>query len=97
VITVRKLSTEKRAMILGALCEGNRVNATVRLFGCSKITVLRLLADAGTFCEAHHDEHVRASVRSYPSRRYLGHSGLDGPGRHAGGQRGGLRLDVDHD
>ena len=56
---MRKLSTEKRATILGALVEGNSINATARMMGVSKITVLRLLADAGTFCLAHHDEHVR--------------------------------------
>ncbi|MBL4810546.1 MAG: IS1 family transposase [Phycisphaerales bacterium] len=56
---MRKLSTEKRAMILHALVEGNSINATSRLCGCSKITVLRLLADAGTFCAEYHDEHVR--------------------------------------
>lgn len=56
---MRKLSTDKRAMILHSLVEGNSINATARLCGCSKITVLRLLADAGTFCAEYHDEHVR--------------------------------------
>lgn len=46
-------------MILSALVEGNSINATTRLCGCSKITVLRLLADAGTLCARWHDEHVR--------------------------------------
>jgi IS1 family transposase len=46
-------------MILSALVEGNSVNSTVRLCGCSKITVLRLLADAGTFCAQFHDLYVR--------------------------------------
>lgn len=56
---MRKLSTEKRAMILHSLVEGNSINATSRMCGCSKITVLRLLADAGTFCANYHNEHVR--------------------------------------
>lgn len=56
---MRKLSTDKRAMILHSLVEGNSINATARMCGCSKITVLRLLADAGTFCANYHDEHVR--------------------------------------
>ena len=55
---MNRLTTEKRAMILTALVEGNSVNATARLCGCSKVTVLRLLADAGTVCAAWHDEHV---------------------------------------
>jgi len=56
---MRRLSTEKRAMILNALIEGMSINATTRLCGCSKITVLRLLADAGTLCAELHDELVR--------------------------------------
>lgn len=56
---MRKLSTEKRAMILSALVEGASVNATARMVGVSKITVLRLLADAGTFCEQYHNLMVR--------------------------------------
>ena len=56
---MRKLSTEKRAMILHSLVEGNSINSTARMCGCSKITVLRLLADAGTFCAEYHDENVR--------------------------------------
>lgn len=56
---MRKLSTDQRATILGALVEGNSVNATARLCGCSKVTVLRLLADAGTIAARWHDRHVR--------------------------------------
>lgn len=56
---MNKLTTEKRAMILTALAEGNSVNSTARLCQCSKVTVLRLLADAGTVCARWHDEHVR--------------------------------------
>ncbi len=56
---MRKLSTEKRAMILNALVDGNSVNATARLFGTSKVTILRLLADAGTMCGRLHDDLVR--------------------------------------
>lgn len=56
---MRKLGVEKRAMILTALTEGNSINATARLCDCSKVTVLRLLADAGTLCARWHDEHVR--------------------------------------
>ncbi|MBL4591308.1 MAG: IS1 family transposase [Phycisphaerales bacterium] len=56
---MRRLPTKQRAMILHALVEGNSINATSRLCGCSKITVLRLLADAGTLCAEYHNEHVR--------------------------------------
>src|ERR1700676_1786334 len=56
---MRKLSTEKRAAIVSALVEGNSVNATVRMCGVSKITVLRLLGDFGTFCAQYHNVFVR--------------------------------------
>lgn len=56
---MRKLSTGQRATILTALAEGNSVNSTSRLCGCSKVTVLRLLVDAGTMCARWHDEHVK--------------------------------------
>lgn len=53
------LDASKRAQILHALIEGLGVNSTARLVGCSKVTVLRLLMDAGTFCRDFHDQHVR--------------------------------------
>ncbi|MEM8739554.1 MAG: IS1 family transposase [Planctomycetota bacterium] len=56
---MRKLSTEKRAMILECLCEGTSVAATCRMLRVSKVTVLRLLADAGTLAAEYHDLMVR--------------------------------------
>ncbi|MEM9753352.1 MAG: IS1 family transposase, partial [Planctomycetota bacterium] len=56
---MRKLSTEKRALILSCLVEGNSINSTSRLCGVSKVTVLRLLADAGTLAAQFHDLKVR--------------------------------------
>ncbi len=56
---MRKLSTEKRAMILTALVEGNSINATARMTGASKVTILRLLADAGRLAADYHDLTVR--------------------------------------
>lgn len=52
---MRKLSTEKRAMILNALVEGNSIASTCRMLSVNKITVLRLLSDAGTFAAQLHD------------------------------------------
>ncbi len=56
---MKKLSTEKRVAVLNALVEGCSINATARMTGASKITVLRLLADAGQFCMDYHDVFVR--------------------------------------
>src|SRR4051794_8761097 len=55
---MNKLTTEERAQILTALVEGNSIAATCRMFGVNKITVLRLLADAGTVAEQFHDRTV---------------------------------------
>jgi hypothetical protein len=43
-----KLPTEHRAAIPSALVERNSMASTARMFGASKVTILRLLADAGT-------------------------------------------------
>src|SRR5438034_9142187 len=56
---MRKLSPEKRAMVLSALVEGSSVGATSRMVGCSKVTILRLLSDVGSFCADYHDLTVR--------------------------------------
>lgn len=56
---MRKLPTEKRAMILTALAEGNSIASTCRMLGVNKVTVLRLLADAGTLAREFHDLTVR--------------------------------------
>ena len=57
--SVNRLTTEKRAQVLSCLVEGMSINATARLCGCSKVTILRLLADAGTLCAQFHDLYVR--------------------------------------
>jgi IS1 family transposase len=56
---MRKLSKEKRSLVLNALVEGNSINATARLCRVSKLTVLRLLSDVGRLCQDFHDLTVR--------------------------------------
>src|SRR5882757_9649185 len=56
---MNQLSTAKRAQIISALVEGNSINATCRMLGVGKHTVLRLLEDAGCACAAFHDDYVR--------------------------------------
>lgn len=57
---MNKLSLERRARILGCLCEGSSARATSRMQDCSRDAVLKLVEDAGTACATYHDEHVRA-------------------------------------
>jgi IS1 family transposase len=52
---MNKLTTIERAQVLTSLVEGNSIASTCRMFGVNKITVLRLLADAGTFAADFHD------------------------------------------
>ena len=47
---MNRLTTERRTQILAALCEGASVNATARQTGVSKVTILKLLAEAGDAC-----------------------------------------------
>jgi IS1 family transposase len=55
---MNKLTTIERAQILTALVEGNSIASTCRMFGVNKITVLRLLADAGKLAADYHDLKV---------------------------------------
>jgi len=56
-------SKADRTRVVSALTEGCGINATCRMMGISKPTVLKLLADLGKACLAYHDEHVR-NIRS---------------------------------
>lgn len=49
------LTTKDRAQILSMLVEGNSINATSRITGVSKNTVLKLLIHVGTACAAYQD------------------------------------------
>jgi IS1 family transposase len=56
---MNQLNTAKRCQIISALVEGNSINATCRMLGVGKHTVLRLLEDAGYACAAYHNANVR--------------------------------------
>lgn len=56
---MNRLDPAERAHVLHLLCEGNSIRAVTRLTGASKITVTKLLIDAGRACMAYHDAHVR--------------------------------------
>lgn len=53
------LSIADRVRVVSALVEGCGINATCRMTGVSKPTVLKLLVNLGRACFAYHDEHVR--------------------------------------
>jgi IS1 family transposase len=60
LVGMNKLSTGRRAQILGMMAEGNSARAISRMTGASTNTILKLLEDAGEAFLASHDEHVRS-------------------------------------
>src|SRR3954452_22072169 len=59
MFSMNKLGTETRVRIIAALVEGVGVNATCRMTGAAKNTVLKLLRELGEACQRHHDKAVR--------------------------------------
>jgi IS1 family transposase len=55
MVSMNRLSTEKRAQIVGALVEGNSIRATVRMTGAAKNTISKLLVDLGEACAEFQD------------------------------------------
>jgi hypothetical protein len=56
---MNSLNVSERAKVLTLLVEGNSINATCRITGTSKNTVLKLLADVGEACAAYQDRMMR--------------------------------------
>ncbi|MGE0498303.1 MAG: IS1 family transposase [Ramlibacter sp.] len=56
---MNKLSVQDRAQILNCLSEGMGINATSRVTGKSKNTILKLLADTGEACALYQDRVMR--------------------------------------
>lgn len=59
MVTMNRLSAEKRAQVVRCLVEGNSIRATCRMTGVAKNTVTKLLVDFGLACMTHHHETVR--------------------------------------
>lgn len=55
LVIMNRLSTEKRAQIIGSLVEGNSIRATVRMTGAAKNTITKLLVDLGEACAEYQD------------------------------------------
>jgi IS1 family transposase len=56
---MNRLATDKRTAVIAALIEGTSINATCRMTGAAKNTVLKLLKEMGCACAAYHNAHVR--------------------------------------
>src|SRR5690348_9542201 len=64
-VPMNTLPLAKRAQILGLLVEGNSINATCRITGAAKATVLKLLADVGQACAEYQDK----ALHNLPCKR----------------------------
>src|SRR5713226_6253765 len=56
---MNRLATDKRTAVIAALVEGTSINATCRMTGVAKHTVLKLLKDIGCAAAAYHNAYVR--------------------------------------
>jgi IS1 family transposase len=57
---MNKLTRDKQAQVIAALVEGTSINATVRMTGVAKNTILKLLAGLGTACAEYQDKALRS-------------------------------------
>jgi IS1 family transposase len=59
MVSMKRLTTERRAQIIGCLVDGNSIRATVRMTGAAKNTVTKLLVDLGAACTEYQDRMLR--------------------------------------
>jgi IS1 family transposase len=59
IVSMNRLSPDKRRAVIAALVEGNSIRATCRMTGVAKNTVVKLLVDLGTVCSIHQDRLLR--------------------------------------
>lgn len=55
----KRIDKKKRAIVLGALCEGMAINSVLRMFQVGKPAVMRLLEETGEACEDWHNKNFR--------------------------------------
>lgn len=56
---MNRLALDKRIAVFATLVEGASINATCRMTGVAKYTVLKLLKNLGCAAVSYHDTHVR--------------------------------------
>lgn len=59
MVSMNRLSSEKRTAVVAALVEGNSIRATVRMTGVAKNTVAKLLVELGAACLRYSDETLQ--------------------------------------
>ena len=56
---MNRLSTERRAQVIGCLVEGMSMRATARVTGVAKQTIVDLLVNIGQACSEYQDHALR--------------------------------------
>jgi IS1 family transposase len=56
MVSMNKLTRERRVSVIAALVEGCFIRSTARMTGVAKNTVVKLLCDIGQACERYHDK-----------------------------------------
>ena len=59
MVSMNKLTNEKRSQVIASLVEGNSIRATVRMTGVAKNTITKLLAEVGAACSEYQDKVFR--------------------------------------
>jgi hypothetical protein len=55
----KRIDSDKRALILAALCERMAINSVCRMFKVGKHAVMRVIQETGKACEDWHNRNVR--------------------------------------
>ena len=59
MVSMNRLSPERRAAVVRCLVEGNSIRSTVRMTGIAKNTAVKLLVDLGAACSEYQDQVLR--------------------------------------
>src|SRR6266545_1865231 len=71
MVSMNRLSPEKRKAVVACLVEGNSIRATCRMTGVAKNTVVKLLVDLGTACSEYQDRFMRDVAKRLHNRVQL--------------------------
>jgi IS1 family transposase len=59
MVSMNKLTNERRTQVLKQICEGSSIRSTVRLTGVAKNTIVKLLREIGVACIQYQDKTLR--------------------------------------
>ena len=92
----QRLSKDKRALVLSALCEGTPINAVCRMFKVGKNSVLRVIAETGEALADYMDRNFRdlpcKRIEMDEQWQYVGIHGQRMESRNDQTERGDLWL-----